>query len=51
MVLGAAGIAYAFGALFDAGMETIFWGFLLLVAGVPIHVLIKLANRPRQTNA
>jgi APA family basic amino acid/polyamine antiporter len=49
IALGAAGFAYAFGALFGAGMETIFWGFLLLVAGVPIHVAIKFANRPRQT--
>jgi APA family basic amino acid/polyamine antiporter len=38
---------YAFGALYGAGTDTIFWGFLLLVAGVPLHVWIKFANRPR----
>jgi APA family basic amino acid/polyamine antiporter len=48
VALGTAGFLYAFGALYGAGTDTIFWGFLLLVAGVPLHVWIKFANRPNQ---
>ena len=36
--LGGLGFAYAFWTLYGAGPETVFWGFLLILAGVPLHV-------------
>lgn len=43
-VLGALGFAFALWALFGAGAQTVFYGFLLIVIGVPVHVWIKWRN-------
>ena len=40
-VLGFVGFVYALWAVYGAGAETVFLGFLLILAGVPIHVAIK----------
>lgn len=45
VALGTLGFLYTFGALYGAGTDTVFWGFLLLIAGVPVHVWIKFSNR------
>lgn len=44
VVLGGLGFAYALWALFGAGAEAVFLGFLLILAGIPIHVWIKWRN-------
>lgn len=38
-----AGVAftYALWAVYGAGQETVFWGFLLLMAGLPVFVMIR----------
>ncbi len=40
-VLGSLGFAYSMWAIYGSGAETVFLGFLLVLAGVPIHVWIK----------
>ena len=36
---------YAIWAIGGAGQETVYWGFLLLVAGLPVYVLVVRARR------
>ena len=38
--VAALAFAYAFWAIAGAGQETVYWGFLLLTAGLPVYVLI-----------
>jgi APA family basic amino acid/polyamine antiporter len=40
-VLGALGFAYSLWAIFGSGSETVFYGFLLLLAGIPFYVLMQ----------
>jgi APA family basic amino acid/polyamine antiporter len=44
-VLAVAAFVYSLWALAGAGQEIVYWGFLLLVAGVPVYVWIR-AGRP-----
>ena len=37
---------YAMGAIAGAGAEAVFWGFLLLLAGLPVYVLLKRVPAP-----
>jgi APA family basic amino acid/polyamine antiporter len=50
-VLGGLGFVYAIWAIYGAGAETVFLGFLLVLAGIPVHVVIKWRNRARETAA
>jgi APA family basic amino acid/polyamine antiporter len=50
-VLGALGFLYALWAIYGAGAETVFLGFLLILAGIPVHVAIKWRNRASETAA
>lgn len=43
-ILGALGFLYSLWALYGAGAETVFLGFLLVLAGIPIHVWLKWRN-------
>jgi len=43
-VLGLLGFVYSFWAIFGAGAEVVFYGFLLILAGVPIHIWIRWQN-------
>ena len=40
-VLGSLGFAYSLWAIFGSGSETVFYGFLLLLAGIPFYVLMQ----------
>ncbi|MFC3615130.1 amino acid permease [Lutimaribacter marinistellae] len=40
-ILGMLGFVYSIWALYGSGSETVFLGFLLIIAGIPIHVWIK----------
>ncbi|WP_375690986.1 amino acid permease [Pseudooceanicola sp. LIPI14-2-Ac024] len=42
IVLGSLGFVYSAWAIYGSGADTVFLGFLLLLAGVPIHVALKL---------
>jgi APA family basic amino acid/polyamine antiporter len=42
--LGGLGFAYSLWAIYGAGAETVFLGFLLILVGIPIHVGIKWRN-------
>lgn len=44
-LLGGLGFLYAAWAIYGAGAETVFLGFLLILAGIPVHVAIKWRNR------
>jgi APA family basic amino acid/polyamine antiporter len=53
-VLGAIGFLYSALAIYGAGAQTVFLGFLLILAGIPIHVWIKWRranSTARETNA
>lgn len=39
--LGMLGFIYSVWAIYGSGAEVVFFGFLLLLAGVPVHVLIR----------
>ena len=41
IVLSVLGFVYSFWAIYGSGSETVFYGFLLLLAGVPFYVLMK----------
>jgi APA family basic amino acid/polyamine antiporter len=43
-VLGGLGFVYSLWAIYGAGAETVFLGFLLVLAGIPVHVGIKWRN-------
>ena len=48
MLLGSCAFLYSLWAIYGAGQDVVFYGFLLLLAGVPVHVMIKWADRPRR---
>jgi len=41
LVLGGLGIAFSFWAIFGSGKETVFYGFFLLISGIPFYVLMN----------
>jgi APA family basic amino acid/polyamine antiporter len=41
LVLPALAFVYAMIATAGAGQETVYWGFLTLLAGIPFYVLVK----------
>ncbi len=45
-VIAALAFAYALWAIGGAGAEVVYWGFLLLMAGLPVYVWVA-ANKPR----
>ncbi len=46
-VLGSLGFAYSVWAIFGSGSETVFYGFLLLLAGIPFYVLMQWNKRKK----
>jgi basic amino acid/polyamine antiporter, APA family len=40
-ILGCAGAAYSIGALTGAGKEAVFWGAVLLLAGLPVYAGLR----------
>tara|TARA_R110002049_G_scaffold44913_1_gene131399 strand:- start:2340 stop:3647 length:1308 start_codon:yes stop_codon:yes gene_type:complete len=44
-ILGSLGFAYALWAIYGSGNDTVFFGFLLLMAGVPFYVLMQWNKR------
>ena len=44
-VLGGLTFAYAIWAIFGAGEEAVFWGFILLLLGTPFFVWLKWKNK------
>ena len=45
LALGALGFVYSTWAIFGAGEKVVFYGFLLLVTGLPVYVWVKHQNR------
>jgi basic amino acid/polyamine antiporter, APA family len=43
-VLGGLGFVYSLWAIYGAGAQTVFLGFLLVLAGIPVHIGIKWRN-------
>lgn len=41
VLLSVLGFAYSFWAIYGSGSDTVFYGFLLLLAGVPFYVMMK----------
>ena len=46
-VLGSLGIAYSIWAIYGTGQETVFYGFLLLMAGIPFYLLMQWNKREK----
>ncbi len=45
VTLSGLAFAYSLWAIYGAGEEAVFWGFLLLLAGIPFYVWMKYRNR------
>ena len=45
IVLGMLGIAYSLWAIYGSGNDTVFYGFLLLLCGVPMYAIMKWNRR------
>ena len=45
IVLGMLGIAYSLWAIYGSGNDTVFYGFLLLLCGVPMYAIMKWNQR------
>lgn len=45
MVLGLLGIAYSVWTIYGSGNDTVFYGFLLLLLGIPMYVLMRWNRR------
>ena len=45
LILAALGFSYSFWAIYGSGTDTVFYGFLLLLAGMPFYVLMKYNQR------
>ena len=41
LIIADLAFAYSFWAIIGAGSEVVFWGFLLIIAGIPFYVLIQ----------
>jgi len=46
-ILGTLGATYSIWAIFGAGSNTVFYGFLLLLAGIPFYVLMQWHKREK----
>jgi APA family basic amino acid/polyamine antiporter len=46
-VLGTLGATYSIWAIFGSGKDTVFYGFLLLLAGIPFYVLMQWNKREK----
>tara|TARA_R110000868_G_scaffold20478_11_gene86660 strand:+ start:1525 stop:2832 length:1308 start_codon:yes stop_codon:yes gene_type:complete len=46
-ILGTLGATYAIWAIFGTGSDTVFYGFLLLLAGIPFYVLMQWHKREK----
>lgn len=44
-ILGGLGFLYSLWAIFGSGTETVFYGFILLILGIPFYVLMKWNQR------
>jgi len=47
LVLGFLGIAYSTWAIYGTGSNTVFYGFLLLISGIPFYVLMQWNKREK----
>ena len=47
LVLGAMGIAFSTWAIYGTGPTTVFYGFLLLMLGIPFYVLMQWNKREK----
>lgn len=45
VILSGLAFVYSLWAIYGAGEEAVFWGFLLLLAGIPFYVWMKYRNR------
>jgi len=46
-VLGGLGFLYAVWSIYGSGQDTVFYGFLLLISGIPFYVYMKWNNREK----
>ena len=47
LVLGAMGMAFSMWAIFGTGSTTVFYGFLLMILGIPFYVLMQWNKREK----
>jgi APA family basic amino acid/polyamine antiporter len=46
-VLGGLGFAYSLWAIWGSGRETVFYGFMLLLSGIPFYLLMQWNKRKK----
>ena len=47
LVLGGLGFAFAVGAIYGSGSDTVFYGFFLLLSGIPFYILMQWNKREK----
>ena len=47
LVLGGLGMAFSTWAIYGTGSETVFYGFLLLMSGIPFYILMQWNKREK----
>jgi APA family basic amino acid/polyamine antiporter len=50
IVLSSLAFIFSLWAIYGAGEEAVFWGFLLLLAGIPFYIWMKYRNKTKNTN-
>lgn len=45
ITIGILSFAFSLWAIYGAGEETVYWGFLLLLSGIPFYIWMKYSNR------
>ena len=50
IILSSLAFAYSLWAVAGSGQETVYWGFILMMAGIPFYVWIKLRNKNHSPN-
>jgi APA family basic amino acid/polyamine antiporter len=50
-LLGGLAFSFSLWAVYGAGEASVFWGFLLLLLGVPVYILMRWKNRKNTDNA
>ena len=46
-VLGGLGFTYSLWAVYGSGHDTVFYGFLLLLAGIPLYIIMQWHKRKK----
>ena len=46
VIIGLLAFSFSLFAVIGSGQEVVYWGFIMLILGIPIYVLLRLRNQP-----